>query len=241
MARKSILATVAVIIAAVGALLVFMYARGADARASADVAQQEVLVASVQVEAGEKVEDAVAAGKFQLAQMPASAVLPGALTSTDEITDQVATATVYAGEQVLSQKFGAPGSASALTTPKGDMALSVQVTDPDRVAGFVSPGSDIAIWVTDWDPNKPETRLLLEKVKVLGVGQTTTMTSTSTDETGASTTEVIPTTILTLAVDQEEAGKAVYGSKHGVLTFTLLTEDSQTGPDEGTTVDNLFE
>ena len=241
MARKSILATIAVVIAAVGALLVFMYARGADARATADVTQQEVLVTTMAVQSGEKVEDAVSAGKFQLAEMPASAVLPGALTSTDALDDQVATATIYPGEQVLSQKFGVVGSASALSTPKGDMALSVQVTDPDRVAGFVSPGSDIAVWVTDWDPSEPGTRLLLEKVQVLGVGETTPTTSTTTDESGTETTEAIPQTILTLAVDQTEAGKAVYGSKHGTLTFTLLTADSQTGPDKGTTAANLFD
>lgn len=149
MARKSILATVAVVIAAVGALLVFMYARGADARASANVSEQQVLVTTVQVEAGENVADAVAAGKFQLTELTTSAVLPGALTSTDSISDQVAKATVYPGEQVVSQKFGSAGSASQLTTPKGDMALSVQLTDPDRVAGFVSPGSEVAIWVSD--------------------------------------------------------------------------------------------
>src|SRR4028119_494121 len=99
MARKSILATVAVVIAAVGALLVFMYARGADARASADVAVQQVLVTTAQIKTGEKVEDAIAAGKFELTEMPATAVLPGALTVTDGIADQAASAPLPPGEQ----------------------------------------------------------------------------------------------------------------------------------------------
>jgi pilus assembly protein CpaB len=240
MARKSILATVAVVIAAVGALLVFMYARGADARASADVAVQQVLVSTAQVAAGEKVEDAIADGKFELAQLPASAILPGALTDTDGIADQVANAAIYPGEQLVPQKFGAAGSSSSLSIAKNQLAVSLQLTDPDRVAGFLSPGASVAIYVSDVDPEDPSTRMLLEKVTVLGVGQTTTATSTTTTDAGAETTEVIPTTILTLSVDQTDAGKVIYASKHGQLTFALLTDGSVTSPDPGTDLDNLF-
>jgi pilus assembly protein CpaB len=241
MARKGILATVAVIIAAVGALLVFMYARGADARASADVAQQQVLVATGQVDPGEKVEDAVAEGKFQLSEVPSAAVLPGAMTDTESLTDQVARATIYPGEQVVAQKFGAVGSSTSLSIAKDEMAVSIQLTDPDRVAGFLSPGASVAVFVTDVDAEKPSTRLLLEQVTVLGVGQTTTTSTTTTAEGGEQTTEAIPTTILTLSVDQDDAGKVIYASKHGQITFTLLTEESRTRPDEGTTTENLFE
>jgi len=240
MARKGILATVAVVIAAVGALLVFMYARGADARASADVAQQQVLVATAKVESGEQVADAIAAGKFNLADVPSTAVLPGALTETASITDQVAVTTVYAGEQLVPQKFGATGSSTSLSIAKNEMAVSLELTDSDRVAGFLAPGASVAVYVTDVDPSNMSTRLLLEEVSVLGVGQTSTATSTTTTGEGAETTEVIPTTILTLSVNQDDAGRVIYASKHGVLTFALLTENTKTGPDEGTTLDNLF-
>ncbi len=240
MARKSILATVAVVIAAVGALLVFMYARGADARASADVAVQQVLVTTAQVQAGEKVEDAIAAGKFELAEMPATAVLPGALTVTDGIADQVASAPIYPGEQLVPQKFGAAGSSTSLSIAKKEMAVSIQLTDSDRVAGFLSPGATDAIYESDDDHEEPSTRLMLERVTLLGVGQTTTATSTTTTDAGAATTEAIPTTILTLSVDQTDAGRIVYASKHGQLTFALLTDASVTSPDPGTNLDNLF-
>jgi pilus assembly protein CpaB len=237
MARKGILATVAVIIAAVGALLVFMYARGADARASADVAQQQVLVATAQVETGEKVEDAIAAGKFDLADVPSTAVLPGALTETTDITDQVSTTTIYAGEQLVAQKFGAVGASSPLLIAKNEMAISLELTDPDRVAGFLAPGASVAIYVTDVNPESLSTRLLLERVTVLGVGLTTTATSTTDKAAEAAT---VATTTVTLSVSQDDAGKVIYASKHGVITFALLTEGTKTGPDEGTTIDNLF-
>ena len=238
MARKGILATVAVVIAAVGALLVFMYARGADARASADIAQQQVLVATAQVESGEKVADAIAAGKFDLAEVPSTAVLPGALTETATITDQVAATTIYAGEQLVAQKFSGAGTSSPLLIAKDEMAVSLQLTDSDRVAGFLAPGASVAIYVTDVNPEALSTRLLLERVTVLGVGQTTTTTPETASDAAAETTA---TTILTLSVGQVDAGKVIYASKHGVLTFALLTENSKTSPDGGTTLDNLFQ
>ena len=240
MARKSILATVAVVIAAVGALLVFMYARGADARASADVVEQQVLVSTAQVDAGEKVDDAIAAGKFEITAVPASAVLPGALMETEPISDQVATSTIYPGEQLVAQKFGSAGSSTALSIGKGEMAVSLQVTASDRVGDFLGPGASAAVYFTDGDAENPLTRLLLEKVTVVAIGQTTA-SSTTPDDTGAAAPAPADTVIVTLSVDQADAGKVVYASKHGQVTFALLTENSVTGPDEGTTSDNLFE
>lgn len=240
MARKSILATVAVVIAAVGALLVFMYARGADARASADVVQEQVLVSTGQVTVGERVEEAIAAGKFELTEVPAAAVLPGALTETDSITDQVATATIYPGEQLVSQKFGAAGSSTALSITKKEMAVSLQVTDSDRVSDFLGPGATAAVYYTNDDADNPMTRLLLERVTVLAIGQTTATTATSTPDEAAPVEET-DTVIVTLSVDQNDAGKVIYASKHGQVTFALLTDDSVTGPDQGTTPDNLFQ
>ena len=120
------------------------------------------------------------------------------------------------------------------------MAVSLELTDPDRVAGFLVPGASVAIYVSDVNPDELSTRLLLEKVTVLGVGQTTTATSTTTTDAGAETTATIPTTILTLSVNQDDAGRVIYASKHGLVTFALLTDTSKTGPDQGTTLDNLF-
>ena len=63
---------------------------------------------------------------------------------------------------------------------------------PGRVAGFVSPGSEVALFLTG--PHRRTTgrghsRILLARVKVLGIGDTSTMTSITTTTEGESTTE----------------------------------------------------
>ena len=59
----------AVVVAALGAALVFLYVQGVDDRAQADAQPVQVLTAVAQIEAGESVKDAQAAGKFELTEI----------------------------------------------------------------------------------------------------------------------------------------------------------------------------
>ena len=116
------------------------------------------------------------------------------------------------------------------------MAVSVNLTDPARVAGFVNPGSQVAIFLTGTDHGHRRRRsreLLLERVTVLGVGSTTPVSTTTTDESGASTTEQLPRTLLTLSVNQAQAEKILFAAGNGELAFGLLTDASEVAPDAG--------
>ena len=76
-----------------------------------------------------------------------------------------------------------------------NMAISVNLTDPARVAGFVNPGSEVAIFLTGTDPSHGPAGSrgsCSTRVTVLGVGSTTPVSTTTTDESGASTTEQLP-------------------------------------------------
>src|SRR3546814_14918395 len=89
------------------------------------------------------------------------------------------------------------------------MAISVNLTDPARVAGFVNPGSEVAIFVTsDKLPSPALSRLLLSRVQVLGVGASSTITSTKVNEDGEQTTGQLPKSLLTLALHQKASEKA---------------------------------
>ena len=240
MGRKTILIIVALAIATVGALLVFLYVQGVDDRAVAQQAPKEVLTATALIAAGDSVQEAQQAGKFELTAVPESAILAGALDSTDSIETMVAASTIYPGEQVIQAKFAEVGAVSNLGIPKDRLAISVQLTDPNRVAGFVAPGSQVAIWLTWGEGEAAQIRLLLEDVKVLGTGQTTVASTTTTDATGAQTTEAIPLTILTVSVDQTEAEKIRLAEKVGELSLGLRTADTQTRLSPGLTGTTLF-
>lgn len=249
MGRKSITLLAAVVIAALGATLVFLYVQGVDQRAQADAAPVRVLTAATQIEAGESVRDAQAAGKLELTEIPGSAVLDGALTDTEPIADMVALAPIYPGEQIITTRFADTAApTSRITIPDKEMAISVQLGDPQRVAGFVSPGSNVAIFATTGETcnsgsgvKEITTRLLLTDVSVIAVGQTGAAETTTTAEDGAQTVEAIPTTILTVALDQTDSEKVILASQTSCLALGLLTEKSNVSPTEGTTFADLFE
>jgi pilus assembly protein CpaB len=250
MGRRSVLLGVAALIAAAGTALVLLYVQGIDSRATADQQPVRVLTATVQVEPGETMAAAQAAGKVELVEWPQAKVLPSAVSSAESFQDQVAISTIYPGEQIIPEKFGDVGDQDVLNIPKGKMAVSVELTDPARVAGFVTPGAEVAVFVSgapqliksdgSTRPLPEITKLLLRKVEVIGVGQTTVLSTTRTTVAGEETTEEIPKTILTLAVTQEEAEQVFLSSRTGELSFALLTDKSITKDSVGTIVDDLY-
>ena len=244
MERRRVLVVVAAMVAALGAVLVFLYVRGADTRAKEQFDTVQVLTATQEILAGEKIEDAAAAGKLELRAVTNNQLLPGYQTDTSGLAGQVAVTRIYPGEQIIAAKCGSTAAPERpLQIPKGMMAISVNLTDPARVAGFVNPGSEVSIFLngTDARSAQPFSRLLLERVTVIGVGSTTPVSTTTTDESGASTTEQLPRTLLTLALAQADAAKVLYGQANGELSFALLTEQSDVKPGPATTFDNLFE
>ncbi len=241
MDRRRVLLIVAAAIAAVGTLLVFLYVRGADARANEKFDAVEVLRAVEVIAAGETIEAAQAAGKIEVGAVSRETVLDGARINTEGMEGQVALTTIFPGEQIIGSRFGNAAQTDVLTLTEGRMAISVNLSDPARVAGFVNPGAEVAVFLTSaTGASSGYTRLLLPRVTVVGVGTTSVVSTTTTDQAGAQTVEQLPRTLLTLALDQKQAEKILFGQSNGELAFALLTEDSKVTPGPGVTPDTLF-
>ena len=243
MDRRRILLVVAVLVAALGSALVFLYTKGADTRAEQRFDTVEVLQATAIINPGEKFEDAQAAGKLALQSVSKDALLDGYQTTADSLGGTISLGTIYPGEQIISAKWGVSAAVqSSLQIPDGMMASSVNLTDPGRVAGFVNPGSQVAVFLsgTDATSGQPFTRLLLDRVTVLGVGSTTPVSTTTTDQTGASTTEQLPRTLITLALSQEQVERVTFAASNGELSFGLLTDKSIVQADPGVDATSLF-
>ncbi len=243
MGRRTILLVVAAMVAVLGSGLVFAYVKGADARAMQGQAPVEVLKAVAQIEPGETLEQAQAAGKLELQPVPSEQVLDGALSTVGELGGEVALARLYPNEQITGAKFGSSGDADVLTMPDGMIAISVTLSDTGRVAGFVTPGTEVALFVNGSVGRDGEevARLLLPSVQVVAVAQTTVTTATTTTGEGTQTTEELPKTLFTLAVSQADAERVLFASTHGDLSFGLRNQSSKVEPGPGVTEANLFE
>jgi pilus assembly protein CpaB len=241
MDRRRILVVTAAVVAALGVVLVLLYVRGADNRAQDRFDTVKVLTATGQIEPGESVDQASASGKLALRPVTRNELLDGYQTGTAALAGQVALTTIYPGEQVIASKFGTSAApTSTLTIPEGMLAISVNLTDPARVAGFVSPGSDVAVFVNGSEGGQPYTRLLLPQVKVLGVGSTTPVSTTAPDGSQQQPTDQLPSTLLTLAVDQAQAQKVLFAQTNSALSLGLLNDSSSVTPGPATTLGNLY-
>lgn len=246
MARRSMLLIVAVLIAALGTAMIVLYVRGIDDRATQGQELVEVLTATAVIEAGETVTAAQEAGKFEAREVRRDDMVSGALDTTESISDLVALATIYPGEQIISDRFGTIGSIENLVIPDDKMAISIELTDFERVAGFVNPGSEVAIFGSAASPIRrlPDgteqtlpavTRIVLTRVPVIGVGTTSVTSTTTTTGEGEQVTEAVPRTILTVAVTQEEAEKLVLADRTTDLTFALLGGETKSQDKVGVT------
>lgn len=248
--RRKILLVVAVLVAALGAGLVFVYAQGADDRAAEEQRSVAVLVATQDILPGESAAAAADAGKLLSQQVPESQILAGSTNNGRDFTDAIALTTIYAGEQLLTQKFGTIDEIEGKPTlplPEGKTAITLQLTDAGRVGSFTQPGSHVAVYFTPVLPadavpaDQPSAVAIVpacvieDDLLVLGVGSQT-VNPTPVADGAAAPTDTVAVTLLTVAVDSEQAstliGFQTAGGGDGgtgqkvTLTFALRNDSS---------------
>lgn len=234
MTRRSLILVLAIVIGLVGAGAVTLYVSKADSRAQANEAQQTVLVANKFIAAGTAVDVAQHDGLLGPREMASKDVPPEAITSTASVAKLSALGDIYPGQPLVRGMFGETTAATGkLTLPADKMAMSVELTDPERVAGFVVPGSEVAIFatlkLTQGGQDMDFTRLLLPKVEVLGIGQESLRTVNNPQSSSSPSPDQqdkVPVTVLTVAVDEEQAQKLAHAAQVGKLYFALLSSTS---------------
>ncbi len=106
----------------------------------------------------------------------------------------------------------------------------------------MTPGSSVAIFIASPNPKDDgATRLLLPAVKVIAIGTTTVVPTTTTNPAGAQTTEALPKTLFTLAASQNDAEKIMYAATQGrahVRPGERQGDQLKSGP--GVNTNNLF-
>lgn len=220
----------AVVLALVGAMLVVSYASGADERAVRALEPVEVLVVATAVPAGTAVESLL---PFLAAQkLPGTAVATSALKSLDGLAGKVTAVELLPGEQLVAERLTAPETLQAsgsVQVPDGLQEISFQL-DPQRVVGGrLTAGDHIGIFISLKDggieakPEKETTQLTLHKVLVTSVQRAASAAPSPEPTAGGSGAPVEDTSLptgsmlLTVAVNDVDATKIVYGSEFGTL------------------------
>ncbi len=250
MDRRKILLVVAVVVAALGAALVFVYAQGAEDRAKEEIQTVPVLVATQIILPGESASDAANAQKLVSTQVPADQVLEGATNNGAEFTDAVAKTTIYPGEQLLRQKFGTVEEIEAdaqLPIPDGLVGYPLNLDDLSRITGFTKPGSRVGAILTGTFPpsTEVESRLLLDEVNIFATGATT-ITTPSTPALNPDGTPAAPAAAgapvnqYIIAVKPNETLRLELAQQLGKIQLVLLPPDAKLKVGDPITAQDIF-
>ncbi len=247
MKRRIIAAISAILLAGVGAVLLMAYVGNADQRAMAGMETTNVLVVSAPVAEGTASEELTE--MVTPTTLPARAVVSGSVSSLDDISGQVATADLQAGEQLLATRFADPASLedeAEVEIPEDMHQVTVALDSQRVLGGHLTPGDTVGVFISLGDP--AQTHLVLHKVLVTEVQGGITVPAESEQEgdppeiTEPETTEAPSGGVMvTLAMDAPDAEQAVFGMEHGTVWLSLEPTDT---PEDGTRVvtgENVYE
>ena len=207
------LTVIAVICGVVCAICVFAFmgtvqgeanAARAEALARYGGEQIDVCVATRDIAAGERVDNAAVETKLWVADL-----LPeGAINDEAQVVGKTASSSILKGEVLSAKRFEA--ARDALDVPAGKVAVSVPAKTVQAVGGAIRPGMHVDIYAT----GDSAASALAQNVPVL---------ATSTDEGGSL---VSGSSWITIALDADQVQEMVTASSRYDLYFVLPGTDA---------------
>ncbi|MGY1741095.1 MULTISPECIES: Flp pilus assembly protein CpaB [unclassified Blastococcus] len=238
--RRLLAALAALLLAAVGTVVLLAYVRGADARALDGVESVEVLVVDEPIAAGtpgEALDDLV-----RTTLVPAKTAVDGRVTDLAQLDGLVADVDLQPGEQLLAARFVSPdqlGTPGTVPVPEGLSEISV-LLDPQRVVGGrLAAGDTVGVYLSlKFQDGTSATHAVQHGVLVTQVQGATPVGDDDVQEAAAQTPDTA--VMVTLAVVPRDAEQIVFGQEHGTLWLSLEPEGTDTGGTQVLTQGNVY-
>ncbi|MEV7527836.1 Flp pilus assembly protein CpaB [Agrococcus lahaulensis] len=239
MIRRLIISLVAVLIAAIGGVLTFLYASSADARAMARMEPAQVLVVAEPIPEGTSAD--TIARSLVVSEIPAAAVVPGAVVDLADVAGMQTTTDLQPGEQLIAARFVAPEAvADEVEVPANMHQLSIRLDSQRVIGGELRAGDTVGLFVSGEISGTDEegatmagtvTNLILHKVLVVDVqGAATTTTNEAGEEVEQPSADLL---MVTLALSAPDAELVVFAQEFGSIWLSL---EGAEVPEDGTRI-----
>ena len=244
----------ALVLAVIGAILLFVYVQGAANRAQAGLEPVNVLVVQESIPAGTKTSDLGTRVRAQ--SIPKTAVPEGALESLSQKEGTVTAVDLQPGEQLLDSRLIDPRELVPGTVPVPDGLEEVTLLlAPERLlGGRIEAGDIVTVYssfksedempadaavppeVKGW---KQSTGLLFQDVLVTAVQKAAADTKNST---GTESGVEMPngSAFVTVARTDADAAKLVFSAEFGTLWLSKQTPTSTNNDPPVTTFGGLY-
>jgi Flp pilus assembly protein CpaB len=218
--RRTLIAAAAIVLAAAAGFGVYFYVSGADSRAQDRVELVEAFIAARDIPKGMTGDTALSEGLIVPSRVLRGSVPPAAVTDSSLLNGKVAAATIEAKQFITAQSFvepaeGGGGSLASSIGSSDKVAVTISVDAERGVANSIAPGDRVDILVVD----NGGASVLLEKVKVLAVGQETALSAGGVN--GQPSPTAATSGLITFELRPEDALAVVNANKNGTVYLTL--------------------
>jgi Flp pilus assembly protein CpaB len=207
---------VAVALALVAALLTSFYVTNYQRNVQRDATDVEVFVATRDIPVGTSGADLQPRGFLEKSEIVRRTVVPGAISSPDQLAELVAVQPIYAGEQVSTRRFATPAERGIRAQIKGTMrAIQVPGDGNQLLSGTLRAGDRVDIVASIKLGGNGEsfaTRIVLRDIEVLKAA------TGAGDQQLGSTNDSLS---VLLAVTDTQVQKLFHVLKHGQWSFQL--------------------
>jgi Flp pilus assembly protein CpaB len=266
MRSRGLVVVLALILASIATAGVFLYSQGVKEDAIEGGDLHDVIVSKVDIPANTPLDQLISEEQFSVLQVPADALVEGAVTDLSQLRGRTTTAYIVAGEQIPAARVqGGIIPGGILGIPEGHQAVAVSMGGPRAIAGALAGGDHVSIYATfddvsltilnknflkgADDPNQlaslesadvPEfdtTVVLVPEVEVLRVSRDDVVL----EEDGSTSSQSASGNVtLTLAFLPEEAQQFVFAIEQGRVYLSLLPPDEPGVDLEPLTVAQVF-
>jgi pilus assembly protein CpaB len=213
---------VAVALAAGATFAVFLYVQSVkDDNEPVPVTQNmiQVIVPKQDIPAGANLDALISAGAFTTVQVPATAVVPGAITDLAQLQGRATSTFVLQGEQISTARLqgSKQPTGGVLGIPAGHRAVSIQLEGQRVVNGVIQPGDHVTLYVTLKGDQGQKTSVVVPDVMVLET--TSPPVATANEVAGAPESGGA---VVTLALKPQDSGRVILAQEEGSVWLSLL-------------------
>jgi pilus assembly protein CpaB len=213
---------VAIALAALAALLTSFYVANYKRTVLSGEEHVTVYVAAQEIPAGTSGEEAVGRGLLRPEEIARRNVVPGAISTPDQVHELVAAETIYDGEQVSVRRFVQLEAAGVRAELKGNVrAFQVPGDANQLLAGTLERGDRVdvvgnfRVRGVDGSSEIPVTRVVLRDIEVLRAPPSGTLTSSEGVGSSVASLSVM------LALTDAQAQKLFFTVQNGEWSLQL--------------------
>jgi pilus assembly protein CpaB len=149
MRSRGLVVVLALILATLATVGVFLYSRGVKQNAIEGGDLRAVVVSKVDIPANTDLNQLIRDGNFTTINVPSDAVIGNAVTQVGQLQNQRNSVFIFANEQIpIARVRGNQVPGGLLSIPEGEQAITVALDAPAAVSGALTGGDTVSLYAT---------------------------------------------------------------------------------------------